>query len=109
SAASSMTWSGASTPTCWRPTPRRTSTTEARPFPSLPEKIGKPRAPPRPFSVYPCRAGMRAMRPAKPPIGHGRVDAPGENVKILIADDNATFRYALGEKLTSLGYEVVFA
>jgi two-component system, cell cycle response regulator len=30
-------------------------------------------------------------------------------VKILIADDNATFRYALGEKLTSLGYDVVFA
>ncbi len=30
-------------------------------------------------------------------------------MKILIADDNATFRYALGEKLASLGYEVVFA
>ncbi len=30
-------------------------------------------------------------------------------MKILIADDNATFRYALGEKLTSLGYDVVFA
>jgi diguanylate cyclase (GGDEF)-like protein len=30
-------------------------------------------------------------------------------VKILVADDNATYRYALGEKLTSLGYDVVFA
>jgi diguanylate cyclase (GGDEF)-like protein len=33
----------------------------------------------------------------------------GGKVKILVADDSAAFRFALREKLTSLGYEVVCA